>query len=431
MNSKSFAYRVFVFLVVMGAMWSTGACSDNSTPVSDTQQNNAAFIQAQVTPTSGPRTVTTNARPSPTPTEIPLILPTPTEVGAGTPLPTNLLLPPPTITPTATPTRTPLPTPTPTNTPLPPPSPTPAPAVNIAGIIMLDFQGYQDLQRNILFPLTNQCIRNTFLTAPAATKAGLPADSLIQNARATESAWFDNILSIYIRPPLGSIERSSSVVITDVNSTQTRIIESRPDLVLMWHVLNNLTIQLVDPDTDPATYQRAYEESLNIMIDRFMKETRARVVVGNVPDITSLWYYKPCFSPEVLRRVQQSYNTIISNAARRYPSRVFVADLTGIELGKYAQYVALDDGFSLTVAGHREVSKVFANVILRLGITQPIKEPSLYYPGSPAPGSGGGSGATTPPVRGTTTPPGGGTTAPPGSGTTTAPGSTPAPSTTP
>ena len=91
MNSKSFAYRVFVFLVVMGAMWSTGACSDNSTPVSDTQQNNAAFIQAQVTPTSGPRTVTTNARPSPTPTEIPLILPTPTEVGAGTPLPTNLL----------------------------------------------------------------------------------------------------------------------------------------------------------------------------------------------------------------------------------------------------------------------------------------------------------------------------------------------------
>ncbi len=424
MNSKSFAYRVFVFLVVMGAMWSTGACSDNSAAqVSNSQPDNAAFIQAQVTSTSAPRTVVTTARPSPTPTEIPLILPTPTEVGAGTPLPTNLLLPPPTITPTATPTNTPLPTPKPTSTPLPPPTPTPTALIRIGGEIMEEFPGYTDARRGFLYPLTNQCIRNAFLTASNVTKPANPFDFPGQAARASEGAWFDAVTAVYVRPPV-STEIQSTLNITGTIAYQTRMIEFRPDLVLMWHVLNNLTIQLIDPDTDPAVYQRAYEESVNIFVDRLMKETRARVVIGNVPDITAMWYFKPCFSPEVLRKTQQDYNKIIDNVARRNPNRVFVADLTSIELAKYAQYISIEDGFFMTVAGHREVAKIFGKVINRLGITPPLKEPSLYYPGSPVAGNtssgGGGSGATTPPAGGSP-------------GVTTAPGATtpPAPTATP
>jgi hypothetical protein len=244
--------------------------------------------------------------------------------------------------------------------------------------------------------LTNQCIRAAFLSETGVTKTAEPYNSLNLATRADEKAWFDATVSLYIRPPTATEVVFKSIVISDANFTATRFVDFKPDLVLTWQVLNNLTIQLLDPNTDPAHYLRSYENELNIFVDRMLKETRARVVIGNAPDVTAMWYFKPCFTPEVLRKVQADYNNIISNVAKKNPTRVFVADLSNLPLGRYSQFLSVEDGLWFTVQGHREVAKIFGDVIRKLGITAPASEPSFYYPGSPVAGTtGAGGGATT------------------------------------
>ncbi|MEI7553991.1 hypothetical protein [Candidatus Chlorohelix sp.] len=411
MKPETLAYRVLVVFTLFVVLLSAGACSD-TTPPSQTQ-NDSAYIQAQVTPTGAVRLIGTAGTTgtvariiNPTPTEIPLILPTPTEVGAGTPVPTKDLVAPATSTPIPpTPTNTPPPAP-PTNTPIPP---TPAPLINVVGVIQQDFPGFTSVYNGFEYPITNQCIRNAFLTMPTAgiTKTAVPYDFAGQATRAEERAWFDATVNQYIRTPVGT-HTQLTLVITDATFLETSMVDFRPDLVLFWNVLNNLTIQMIDPATDPAIYQRAYEESLNLYVNRMLKDTKARVIIGNAPDVTSMWYFKPCFAPEALRKVQQDYNNIIANVAKKNPTRVFVADLTGIELGKYAFYISIDDGFWFTVSGHREIAKAFGDVInKKLGITTPVKVPSLYYPGSPIAGTtaaGGSTTGTVAPITGAATP---------------------------
>jgi hypothetical protein len=413
MNPKTLANRVLVIMTIFVMVWSTGACSDTNSANNATGQNDAALLQAQVTPTNSPRIITTvgqstNGLPTAVPTEIPLLLPTPTEVGAGTPINLTNLVPSPTVTPTNTPkppTATPTETPLPTKTPIPAPTATPAPLVNVVGEIAVDFPTFSDVRTNFQYPITNQCISNAYINVAPVSKTAKPYNDTSIGARAQEYAWFDNVLNLYIRQPVANSYLRSGII-TDAVAFENRQIEFRPDLVLIWHVLNNVAIQLIDPDTDPNVYQRAYESGLNTYVDRMLQQTRARVIIGNVPDITALWFFKSCFQPDVLKRVQQTYNDIIANVARKNPSRVFVADLTDIELAKYGQYISYDDGFWLTVGAHREVAKRFGDVIKKLGITAPEKTPSLYYPGSPIAGktNSGSGGATTPAVPGATTP---------------------------
>jgi hypothetical protein len=275
------------------------------------------------------------------------------------------------------------------------------------GLIQQEFPGFTDIRRGFEYPITNQCIRSAFLNPAAVTKTAVPYNFGAQATRAEEKAWFDATVSQYIRTPTNTYIQLT-INITGANAYATSQVEFQPDLVLFWSVMNNLTIQMLDPNTDPAIYQRAYEESLNLYVNRMLKDTRARIIIGNAPDVTSMWYFKPCFTSEVLRKVQQDYNNIIANVARKNPTRVFVADLSNIELGKYAQYISDEDGFWFTVAGHREVAKVFGDVInKKLGITNPVKPPSLYYPGSPVAGTtaaGGAPSGTVAPTSGATTP---------------------------
>lgn len=408
MSSKILAQRILAFLMIIGLMLTTGACGLNSNSLGQAVTPTLPGSQAN-TPSAD---ATATIPPSPTPTEIPILLPTPTVVGGLTPPPTNNLLPPtvapsPTLSPTVT--ATPKPTVTPTNTPLPRPTDTPKPTATPALAVRTYALVDERSTFGFIFPsaveypaLTNSCIASTLLNPVRVTPGS--ESSLVADLE--PRYWAQYTYDTYIRKAtVGEdlLQTQSILFITNTVLAKVPLNNSYSDLVMIWNVMPNIGLQLANPDTDANSYLRAYETALNTFINSTLSQTQAKIVIGNVINIQDMRFFRPCFSRDTLQSVQNSYNQMIGNMVAKNPKRVFIADLTGLDIANQQLFTSLNNGYFLTQSGYQAIADSFGKVINnQLGITKPIRPVSLnntptklpYTGGDTSSGGGGGGGGS-------------------------------------
>jgi hypothetical protein len=165
-------------------------------------------------------------------------------------------------------------------------------------------------------------------------------------------------------PPVPYVQASNTLlttfVITDTLSSLTDITYNKPNLMVMWNVMNNMTRQLIDLGVDPKAYQQAYEADLNRLVNAVLRvNSTARIIIGNVPDIAGMRYYTTCFNEAQLRQLQRDYNGMFDSLRQRYPGRVYIARLDLIDIRNHPQWIYISDGLSFTQLGAAEVAAAF------------------------------------------------------------------------
>jgi len=145
----------------------------------------------------------------------------------------------------------------------------------------------------------------------------------------------------------------------DLIKEQVRIatrVNTKANLVTLWTGTNDL----VHGD-DPKTFQ----EDLRFVLQNVRKSISKTIVVANLPDLTQLPRFRSDPSPLVTIGRVQAFNRAIEQEAR-------AAEAPLVDL--FAQPVRDDlvvdlDGFHPNDAGHREVARLFLQVILpKLGV---------------------------------------------------------------
>ena len=176
-------------------------------------------------------------------------------------------------------------------------------------------------------------------------------------------------------------EEFGGVFITDTVSALNTYSEQPINFTIMWQVMNDVTLALVNPDTAEEVFLRAYESNLDLIIrtvlnrsltDNTLSSTgeeryaNRKFIIGNVPDLRAFRYYTPCFTAQRLQQVQNDYNQLIAKEAAKYPGQVYVADLTKLAWTSHPQWVFLDDGLQLSIVGSDAVADVFGQVFQTL-----------------------------------------------------------------
>jgi lysophospholipase L1-like esterase len=145
----------------------------------------------------------------------------------------------------------------------------------------------------------------------------------------------------------------------DLIKEQVRIatqVNTKANLVTLWTGANDL----VHGD-DPKTFQ----EDLRFILQNARKSISKTILVANLPDLTQLPRFRSNPSPFVTIGRVQAFNRAIEQEAR-------AADAPLVNL--FAQPVRDDlvfdlDGFHPNDAGHREIARLFLQVILpKLGL---------------------------------------------------------------
>jgi len=145
----------------------------------------------------------------------------------------------------------------------------------------------------------------------------------------------------------------------DLIKEQVRVatqINTKAHLVTLWTGTNDL----VHGD-DPKTFQ----EDLRSILQNVRKSITKTIVVANLPDLTQLPRFRSNPSPVVTIGRVQAFNRAIEQEAR-------AADAALVNL--FAEPVRDDlvfdlDGFHPNDAGHREIARLFLQVILpKLGL---------------------------------------------------------------
>jgi hypothetical protein len=204
---------------------------------------------------------------------------------------------------------------------------------------------------------------------PTPTRAPIVPTSTPSNAARYELQGTNEIQSIWI---------------TDVVSLLPRFRSNPINFVVMWHVMNDVTLAMVNIDTPLENYLREYEKTLDALINTYLtfdlrdprlpvtgerRYANRKVLLGNVPNLLAFRFYKPCFTDERIRTVQNQYNQVISRVAAKYPNRVFIVDLSSMPWLQNPQWVTIEDGYRITRAGSQAVADAFGRVFERVVLT--------------------------------------------------------------
>lgn len=131
-----------------------------------------------------------------------------------------------------------------------------------------------------------------------------------------------------------------------------RAVESKPDFVTVWNVVNDL-----NANVDLAAYERDLDKVLGDLVSK----TQARVLVGNCPDLTRVPVYAKLGIPaDQLRQEVTRWNAVIARVVGRYPNRGYLVDLYARsgELDFDPGLVSLDD-FHPSARGYARLADVF------------------------------------------------------------------------
>jgi lysophospholipase L1-like esterase len=133
-----------------------------------------------------------------------------------------------------------------------------------------------------------------------------------------------------------------------------------PDIITMWNVVNDATHGIT---------LTTYLNDLTAALDKLTGETRATVVLLNMPDITILMNGIPADQKELIRGGVEQWNRAIADAAARYDGRVHVVDLYPIseEVLNHPEYIS-GDNFHPSSTGYRRLAEVVWDEITSAGL---------------------------------------------------------------
>ena len=154
--------------------------------------------------------------------------------------------------------------------------------------------------------------------------------------------------------------RSGITLAQAVDSEVPRAIDFKPTLVTMWLSVNDALRPVPLP---------TYQKSLQATLERLLRETDARVVLLNVPDLATLaGSHATSEMRAKLREQVNAWNTAINDTARPFGSRVLVVDLlpASRELTEHAEWLS-NDAFHPSPAGYQKLADVTLEAMRRAG----------------------------------------------------------------
>jgi lysophospholipase L1-like esterase len=128
-------------------------------------------------------------------------------------------------------------------------------------------------------------------------------------------------------------------------------LDAQPDVVTVWLAVNDLNARV------PL---EQYATDLDALLGQ-LETTRARVLVGNVPDIGRLAAYQGIDASLLSAEVDRWNAVIAATAARHHATLV---DLYALwpELADHPEYISAD-GFHPSADGYRRLAEVFGDVL--------------------------------------------------------------------
>lgn len=121
-----------------------------------------------------------------------------------------------------------------------------------------------------------------------------------------------------------------------------------PDVVTVWLAVN---------DFNAGTYLLDYLADLDYLLSTLQTKTRARVLVGNVPDLTLVRNYAH-INPRLLRFGTALWNVAIRDSARLYGATLVDLYRAWPELAANPDYVSAD-GFHPSSQGYARLADYF------------------------------------------------------------------------
>lgn len=122
---------------------------------------------------------------------------------------------------------------------------------------------------------------------------------------------------------------------------------ANPDLVTVWLAVNDLNAHV------PL---ERYASDLDRLLDA-LNETRALVLVGNIPDVAQLPAYRSADKIQVRREVER-WNQTIATVADRHGAVLVDLHAGWSELAQHPDYISAD-GFHPTAAGYERLAGLF------------------------------------------------------------------------
>lgn len=125
-------------------------------------------------------------------------------------------------------------------------------------------------------------------------------------------------------------------------------VDLRPTTVTVWLAVN---------DFASGVPLESYRADLDLLLGTLRRETRARVFVANIPDLTQL----PAFSrqpPDELRAEVERWNVAIAESAAANGATVVDLFIGWQELRQQRDYISRD-GLHPSTRGHRRLAEIF------------------------------------------------------------------------
>ena len=155
--------------------------------------------------------------------------------------------------------------------------------------------------------------------------------------------------------------RSGITLYDSLNDELPAAIAFRPTLVTMWLVVN---------DALRAVPLSIYQKELTGALDELTRQTDARIVLLNAPDIS--YALAPNVTPQTrlqMRAVAATWNHAIATAAAPYGERVLVVDLFAPSeaAAQHADWLS-PDGFHPSATGYQQIADVTTTTMRRAGL---------------------------------------------------------------
>jgi acyl-CoA thioesterase I len=125
-------------------------------------------------------------------------------------------------------------------------------------------------------------------------------------------------------------------------------VQEQPDLVTVWLAVNDLNAHV------PL---ERYSADLDTLLASLARQTPARVLVGNVPDLPRVPAYQ-AVDPVSLRAELERWNTVIAEVAGRHGAVVVDLYAGYAEVGSHPEYISAD-GFHPSTAGYARLGEMF------------------------------------------------------------------------
>ena len=128
-------------------------------------------------------------------------------------------------------------------------------------------------------------------------------------------------------------------------------VDAQPDVVTVWLAVNDLNARV------PL---ERYATDLDTLLGR-LQATHARVLVGNVPDLSPLAAYRG-IDPILLGTEVDAWNRVIAETVDRHDATLVDLYAHWQEIAEHPEYLSAD-GFHPSAAGYEALANVFAEAV--------------------------------------------------------------------